>query len=160
MTCGYDVCHDTKKSDYSWGALVATMDIKAGNNQFFSAMNRHENGEELSNSLAINMGKAVLQFKQINGSLPSRILFYRDGVGDGQIAYVSQHEVENVKNALKKIYEQHGQSEVRFLYIIVTKRINTRIFFDGRNPNPGTCVDDVITCPEKYVFTIIQTIYF
>lgn len=152
MTFGYDVCHDPKNKKYSWGALVATMDLKAGNNEFFSAVNRHENGEELSDTLAINTSKAVQQFMKINGTLPARIIFYRDGVGDSQIPYVHQHEVTKVKNALKRIYESAGQGEVPFLYMIVTKRVNSRFFFDRRNPDPGTCVDDVVTHPEKYVF--------
>lgn len=88
-----------------------------------------------------------------------RILFYRDGVGDGQIPYVHSQEVTRIKVALQAIYEQHGQKEVPFCYVIVTKRVNTRIFFDRRNPDPGTCVDDVITCPEKYVIIFIYFIY-
>lgn len=43
MTVGYDVCHDPKDKRASWGALVATMDLKKRNNEFFSAVNRHEN---------------------------------------------------------------------------------------------------------------------
>lgn len=139
--------------------MVATMDLRARNNEFFSAVNRHENGEELSNSISMNIASAVNQFKQINGALPGRILFYRDGVGDGQIPYVHSQEVTRIKLALQAIYEQHGQKEVPFCYVIVTKRVNTRIFFDRRNPDPGTCVDDVITCPEKYVIIFIFFIW-
>jgi hypothetical protein len=31
------------------------------------------------------------------GCLPKRIVIYRDGVGDGQIAYVYHHEVALIK---------------------------------------------------------------
>lgn len=130
------------------------MDLRAKNTQFFSAVNRHENGEELSNTLALNMAKAIEQFFKINGALPARILFFRDGVGDGQIAYVYEHEVTKIKDALKRVYEKHGLPEVPFMYMIVTKRVNTRIFFDRRNPDPGTCVDDIITLPERYAYDL------
>lgn len=153
MTFGYDVCHDPTDKAKSWGALVATMDLKQGNSEFFTALNSHRNGEELSNHLAENVVKAVNQFQQLNGVLPERILFFRDGVGEGQIPYVFENEVVAVKNALQTVYERFGKMEVPFLYMIVTKRVNTRIFFDRRNPDPGTCVDDVITFPERYILT-------
>lgn len=151
MTFGYDVCHDPADKSKSWGALVATMDLKQANSEFFTALNNHRNGEELSNHLAENVCKAVKQFQQLNGVLPERILFFRDGVGEGQIEYVFANEVVAVKNALKTVYETCGKTEVPFLYMVVTKRVNTRIFFDRRNPDPGTCVDDVITFPERFV---------
>jgi hypothetical protein len=44
----------------------------------------------------------------------------------------------------------------RFSLIVVTKRINTRLFLRTGpqvsqidNPKPGTVVDEQITCPEK-----------
>jgi aubergine-like protein len=47
---------------------------------------------------------------------------------------------------LAKIY---GNTPYRMAFIIVTKHINTRLFCDGKNPHPGTVVDDVITLPER-----------
>lgn len=149
MTVGYDVCHDPKNKSLSWGAMVATMDLKKRNNEFFSAVNRHSSGEEISNYLGMNIVKAVQQFMQINNSLPDKIMFFRDGVGDGQIRYVQEQEVEIIKEKLKILYAEFNQPEVPFLYMIVTKRVNTRIFFDRKNPDPGTVVDDIITLPER-----------
>lgn len=41
---------------------------------------------------------ALHKYKEFNkGALPERIVFYRDGVGDGNIPYVLQQEVENLK---------------------------------------------------------------
>lgn len=154
MTLGYDVCHDPKSKGASWGALVATMDLKKGNNQFFSAVDRHTKDAEMSNHLATNIGKAVNQYFEVNGCLPEGILLYRDGVGDGQIPYVAENELDVIKNTLKAIYSKAGSPDdfvVPFAYIVVTKRLNTRIFFNERNPEPGTCVDDIITLPERYV---------
>lgn len=50
MTIGYDVCHDPKDKKASWGAVVATMDLKKKNCQFFSAVNRHTNTEVNNNN--------------------------------------------------------------------------------------------------------------
>lgn len=150
MTIGYDVCHDPRDKTKSWGALVATMDMKKRNNEFFSAVNQHKSAEEMSNHLAANMVKALEQFYKINQELPERILFFRDGVGDGQTRYVFEQELQTIRKKMADIYYSHGiADEVKFTYMIVTKRVNTRIFFDRKNPEPGTIVDDVITLPER-----------
>ena len=74
----------------------------------------------------------------------------RDGVGDGQINYVLEHEIK----AIEKCFHAAGinQADLKFTYIIVSKRINTRFFKTGSqpaNPPSGTVVDDVVTLPER-----------
>ena len=53
----------------------------------------------------------------------------RDGVGDGQINYVLEHEIK----AIEKCFQAAGinQADLKFTYIIVSKRINTRFFRYG-----------------------------
>lgn len=150
MTIGYDVCHDAKDKRRSFGALVATMDIKRST-EYFSAVSAHTNGEELSNELEINVTKAVKAYRDHHGELPQRICFYRDGVGEGQVQYVVEHELNALKTKLEDIYAQAGnEGALKLAFIIVSKRINTRIFLGDQNPKPGTVVDDIITLPERY----------
>ncbi|KAJ6638517.1 Protein aubergine, partial [Pseudolycoriella hygida] len=151
MVVGYDVCHDTKDKSRSYGALVATMDMRVAQN-YFSAVTHHSNGEEMSNNLALNMQKAVRTYAAQHKYLPERIFFYRDGVGEGQTNYVFQHEIQQVRNALDKVYE--GQP-YKFIFIVVSKRINTRFFKGDANPSPGTVVDDIVTMPERYDFFLV-----
>ena len=43
-------------------------------------------------------------------------------------------------------------ADLKFTYVIVSKRINTRFFKTGAqpaNPPSGTVVDDVVTLPER-----------
>jgi aubergine-like protein len=55
-----------------------------------------------------------------------------------------------IKNKLDEIYKAAAaDGNVKFCYIVVNKRINTRIFNNGNNPGSGTVVDDVITLPER-----------
>ena len=78
----------------------------------------------------------------------------RDGVGDGQIPYVLEHEVA----AIEKCFKECGMEGVKFTYVIVSKRINTRFFRDGgkaSNPPSGTIVDDVVTLPERYLLVLM-----
>lgn len=149
MTMGFDVCHDGKDKKRSYGALVATMDIKTSP-EFFSAVQPHSNGEELSNQLSLDIIKAIKQYRDMNNALPERICMFRDGVGEGQIEYVVEHELNAINEQLKEVYANAGvEGGPKFLFIIVSKRINTRLFANQANPAPGTVCDDVITLPER-----------
>lgn len=86
--------------------------------------------------------------EQNGGQTPNSIIIYRDGVGDGQLDYVVKHEVTQIEKALKGYYTD---KPLKMGFIIVTKRIHTRIFAGRENPRPGTVVDDVITLPQRYI---------
>ena len=62
---------------------------------------------------------------QENGHLPGAIVVFRDGVGDGHLKYVAAHEVAQFENAFKNF---SGDYRPRFAFVVVQKRINTRIF--------------------------------
>lgn len=99
--------------------------------------------------------KALRAFKDQHNALPTRIFVYRGGVGEGDIKYVRDVEVKAMEAKLKFIYEKENQ-ELQMVFIVVTKRINTRIFANGNNPQAGTVVDSDITLPERYNFLIIN----
>ena len=92
---------------------------------------------------------------QMHNAYPQRIFFYRDGVGEGQLEEVRQTEIK----AIKKLFEQMGEPDIKLTFIIVSKRIHTRFFTKSnpaRNPNSGTVVDDVATLPERYDFYLVS----
>ncbi|XP_075154889.1 piwi like RNA-mediated gene silencing protein aubergine [Haematobia irritans] len=156
MTIGFDVCHSAKEKNKSYGALVATMDLKLST-KYFSAVTQHMKGQELSNEIAMNVTCALKSYRAVHGTLPARILFYRDGVGDGQLHQVFNTEVQFLKKKLDDIYTSAGvEGGCRLTFIVVSKRINTRYFVNGRNPSPGTVVDDIITLPERYDFFLVS----
>uniref|UniRef100_A0A1B6F8K3 Piwi domain-containing protein n=2 Tax=Cuerna arida TaxID=1464854 RepID=A0A1B6F8K3_9HEMI len=150
MVVGFDVCHDARSKGKSYGAMVASLNKPMS--RYFSAVSHHTTGEELSNDLALNVVKALHCYRKHNNTLPSHIVIYRDGVGDGQIPYVFSHEVQQVSRAVQEIYG----GPVKLGVVLVTKKINTRLFHNGQNPRPGTVVDDVITLPERYDFFIVS----
>ncbi|XP_055531352.1 protein aubergine-like [Wyeomyia smithii] len=155
MIIGFDVCHDTKDKSKSYGALVASMysgEIK--HPKFYSTVNHHAKGEELSNYMAVNVVKALRAYQsEFGGKLPLRIIFYRDGVGDGQLKYVYEHELIAIREKLSTVYQG---AESKLSFFVVSKRINTRLFNQKRNPLPGTVVDDVITLPERNDFYLVS----
>ena len=84
--------------------------------------------------------------------------FSRDGVGDGDIPYVIDHEVQAIRTTL--INAGLSAEDLKLTFIIVNKKINTKIIKkDGNNhsnPPSGTVVDDVVTLPERYDFFLIS----
>ena len=96
MVIGYDTYHDTAQKGRSVGAIVASMNQSL--TKYMSLANMHTTpAQELQDNLLPNITKMLRKYNDINGSLPSRIILYRDGVGDGQIPYVVEHEVKAIK---------------------------------------------------------------
>lgn len=151
MVVGFDVCHDTRDKSKSYGALVATMDMRV-KGRYFSAVSAHKNGEELCNSFALNMAKAVQRYHHEHKYLPKRFFIYRDGVGEGQTDYVREHEIKAIRDQLDKLYQG---KEYKLLFVVVSKRINARFFKNGENPKAGTIIDDVVTLPERLVLLLV-----
>nr|QKI80092.1 Piwi2 [Eriocheir sinensis] len=152
MVVGYDAYHEKGSRSGAYGAVVSSLNQSWS--RYLSQAATHHNHEELSNNFALGVKNALQRYKQENGMLPSRILVYRDGVGEGQIEYVNDHEVAEIQKCFD-LYE----TKPEFAFIIVSKKINTRFFSrsTGRigNPPPGTVVDDVITLPERYDFFLV-----
>uniref|UniRef100_A0A1Q3F3E7 Putative translation initiation factor 2c eif-2c n=1 Tax=Culex tarsalis TaxID=7177 RepID=A0A1Q3F3E7_CULTA len=158
MCLGFDVCRDTKDRNKTYGALVASMyhGKHRFHPSFYSTVNQHANGAELSDSLALNVVKALRAYQQkFENNLPGRIVVYRDGVGDGDLQYVHEYEVGAIRDKIEAMYKASGM-EAKFCFIVVTKRINTRLFNRKQNPVPGTIVDDVITLPERNDFYLVS----
>ena len=128
------------------GALVASLDKNFC--RYFSAVSAHTSGEELSNDMSVNMIKALKKYQELNGTLPEIIIFFRDGVGDGQIPFVCEIELEELKIKLATLYGDDIKN-IKLVYLIVTKKINTRFFYNGNNAPAGTVVDDVVTNPAR-----------
>lgn len=159
LVVGFDVCHDARDKSKSYGALVATMYATSGGPEprFFSSIEAHARGEELSSFISTNIVKALRSYQQQFGTgvLPRRILMYRDGVGEGQLAHVVRHEINAIKKRLTEVYV-NCEFKPQLSIVVVNKRINTRLFMGGRNPPPGTVVDDIITLPERTDFYLIS----
>jgi len=133
--------------------------MNASMTKYISIANLHSNpSQELNDNMVPAISKALRKYQELNSNLPSRIIIYRDGVGDGQIQYVIDHEITAILSCLAKAGLPEDQ--VKFTYIIVNKKINTRIMqMEGRNavnPPSGTVVDDVVTLPERYDFFLVS----
>jgi aubergine len=94
LIIGFDVTHDARDKRKSYGAMVASLNPSGEHGgHYFSAVNQHENGEQLSQHFGLNIIEAIRQYSDLNSNegdrvLPDRILIYRDGVGDGQVSAI------------------------------------------------------------------------
>ena len=83
MICGMDVFHSTSLGKKSVLALTASMNPTA-TKYWSTSVIQSELGQESTHSLQEGMTKACEAFKKHNGgTFPERIIFYRDGVGEG-----------------------------------------------------------------------------
>ncbi|KAK1648550.1 hypothetical protein QYE76_066355 [Lolium multiflorum] len=78
----------------------------------------------------------LISFKRCTGEKPQRILFYRDGVSEGQFYQVLLHELDAIRKACASL-EANYQPQVTF--IVVQKRHHTRLF--PHNHNDQSSVD-------------------
>ncbi|EFO98399.1 hypothetical protein CRE_23165 [Caenorhabditis remanei] len=101
-------------------------------------------------------------YDENNNTLPSRLILYKDGAGDGQIPYNKNTEVKLVRDACDMVTERVAKlsgkvhKSIKLAFIIVTKRVNMRILkANAINPDPGTVVDTVVTRPERMDFYLV-----
>ncbi|KAF7267279.1 hypothetical protein GWI33_019470 [Rhynchophorus ferrugineus] len=101
-------------------------------------------------------------FKQKTNCMPEAIVFFRDGVSEGQFEEVVTKEVAAIRGACKQIQKEGFEPRVTFL--VVQKRHHTRLFpkdsrdsQDNKNNVPaGTCVDTDITHPFMTDFYLVS----
>ncbi|CAN6252682.1 unnamed protein product [Urochloa humidicola] len=101
----------------------------------------------------------LISFKKSTGEKPQRIIFYRDGVSEGQFYQVLLYELNAIRKACASL-EANYQPQVTF--VVVQKRHHTRLFAHNHNDQnstdrsgnilPGTVVDSKICHPTEFDF--------
>uniref|UniRef100_A0A8C7CIJ1 Piwi-like RNA-mediated gene silencing 1 n=1 Tax=Oncorhynchus kisutch TaxID=8019 RepID=A0A8C7CIJ1_ONCKI len=155
MIVGIDCYHDTAAGKRSIGALVAS--LNQGMSRWFSKCVLQNRGQEIMDGLKVALQGALKAWLKHNNCLPSRIIVYRDGVGDGMLQSVVNYEVPQIMESIKTMGHDYAP---KLTLVVVKKRISSRFFarIDGKltNPPPGTCIDTEVTRPEWYDFFIVS----
>ncbi len=154
MVAGFDTYHkkDGTRQGKSFGAFTASLDPHFS--RYYSQCLAHTAGEEVCQNIATMFAGALKAFQNVNGAYPQRVIFYRDGVGEGQLEEVKESEIKAIKAILAALGE-----DIKLTFIVVSKRISTRFFTNTKpsmNPPGGTVVDDVATLPERYDFYLVS----
>nr|BCS90542.1 piwi protein [Cladonema pacificum] len=156
MVVGFDVYHDSLSKGKSIGGFVASTNKYA--TRYYSTITQQTSHMEICDQLKVCMTSALKKYHEINNALPERIIVYRDGVGDGQVRQVFEHELPQLKAAFSAVSNSY---DPKFGLVIVKKRISTRLFQvagNGQysNPLPGTVVDTTVTRPEWFDFFLVS----
>ncbi|XP_078436610.1 protein argonaute MEL1-like [Wolffia australiana] len=109
--------------------------------------------ESIENSM---IRKLLITFYKKVKQKPARIIFYRDGVSEGQFNEVLLYEVDAIRKACATLEENYFP---RVTFIVVQKRHHTRLFpVDSKDADrsgnvlPGTVVDTGICHPTQFDF--------
>jgi hypothetical protein len=153
---GADVTHPAP-GDFnrpSVAAVTASMDARAS--RYASAIRVQTNRTEIIADLGSMVKELLKSFYQSCGQKPERILFYRDGVSEGQFRQVMAEEVTKIKSACAELDKNYKPN---LTFVVVQKRHHARFFpVEPRdadrsgNCQPGTVVDTDIVHPFEFDF--------
>ncbi|XP_026820735.1 protein argonaute-2-like [Rhopalosiphum maidis] len=99
----------------------------------------------------------LLKYKEKTNIVPKKILYFRDGVSEGQFLQLLEHELIAIRRACLRLNINYRPSVT---FLVVQKRHHTRMFpksscdMDGKFANvpSGTIVDTQITHPTELDF--------
>ncbi|RMX47846.1 hypothetical protein pdam_00025882, partial [Pocillopora damicornis] len=103
--------------------VVGSMD--AHPSRYCASVRVQTHRQEIIAELAAMVRELLIQFYRSTRHKPVRIIFYRDGVSEGQFRQVLCHELKAIREACIKL-EVGYQPGITF--IVVQKRHHTRFF--------------------------------
>ena len=133
----------SSKNSVTWRSILLLSQVVGsmdGHPSRYSATVRiQQHRQEVIHELASMVKELLIQFYVATRFKPTRIIFYRDGVSEGQFGHVLAHELRAIREACMKL-EVDYQPGISF--IVVQKRHHTRLF----------CADkkDQVSCGRKF----------
>ena len=154
---GADVSHPSPgdTTSPSIAAVVASMDSHP--NRYSAEVRVQEHRKEIIVELKDIVKILLKKFKDATGKPPGKIIFYRDGVSEGQFTTVLIEELRAIQLACLELHEKFKPA---ITFIVVKKRHHTRFFPEdrrdqsgrGKNIPPGTVVDTAVCHPSEFDF--------
>jgi len=154
IVMGADVVHPAPGSGNrpSFTSLVGSVDPSAV--RYVSTIQVQTSRQEIIDAMESMSTYVLTRYKASTGTFPKRILFYRDGVSEGQFATVIEDELPLIRNACKKL----GFTPTITL-IVVDRRHHVRFFPRSENEGDrsgncpaGTVVDSDVVNPVEFDF--------
>ncbi|KAH0503060.1 Protein argonaute-4 [Microtus ochrogaster] len=113
--------------------------------------------QEVVQDLTSMARELLIQFYKSTRFKPTRIIYYRGGVSEGQMKQVAWPELIAIRKACISLEEDYRPG---ITYIVVQKRHHTRLFCADKtervgksgNVPAGTTVDSTITHPSEFDF--------
>ncbi|KAK3908670.1 LOW QUALITY PROTEIN: Protein argonaute-2 [Frankliniella fusca] len=159
LVFGADVTHPSpdSKDIPSVAAVTASHDIKGF--KYNMRVRLQAPRQEMIEDLAAIVYEQLAIYKKETGFLPEHIVFYRDGVSEGQFHEVISKEVTAIFRACEQL-----RTKPKLTFLVVQKRHHTRFFpTDNRdsqdkngNVPAGTIVDTEITHASEIDFYLVS----
>lgn len=162
MVVGIDVYHDKTRKSGSVAGVVASLNDSLS--RYFSRAVFQGEGQEIMDALKTAFVDCLIKYWEVNHRWPQHIVVFRDGVGDGQLEVAEKHEAEQFIRTFRHVNGGNGGggNEAKldemlpddynpgFSFVVVQKRINTRIYLQTGprnydNPPCGTVLDHTVT---------------
>ncbi|KAH8922751.1 Piwi-domain-containing protein [Atractiella rhizophila] len=153
MLVGADVTHPpaVSRGDEVPPSIAAVVsDNNTTHTQFSTEIREQKGRQELIEDLKDMITRLSNRWAKNAGGPPQKMIFYRDGVSEGQYSQVVEWEVRQIKEALP---------EVKLVYIVCGKRHHVRFFAEHDkdldrtgNLSAGLVVDDKVTHPFIWDF--------
>ncbi|XP_070151437.1 protein argonaute-2-like isoform X3 [Polyergus mexicanus] len=160
MLVGADVTHPSPDAINipSIAAVAASSNTSAF--QYNIALRLQQPKEEMILDIEEIIISQLQIYKEKTSRLPNKIIYYRDGVSEGQLAQVMHFEI----NAIKRACARWKAGNIQITCLVVQKRHHVRLFptrdadSDDRNRNvkAGTIVDTEITHPNHIDFYLVS----
>ena len=163
MIMGADVTHPSNNSNdrspnsESIAAVTGSLDKECCYYAARLYAQRTPRGQayELIHDLDKMVVDLILENQRRNRTFPSRIIFYRDGVSEGQFSLVLRHEINKIRAACQHVSPGYKPA---ITFVIVQKRHHTRFIptnprdYHGNNSNvpPGTVVDNTVVSENMF----------
>ena len=153
MMIGVDVSHAAPGANTASVAAM-TMNCDADANRFVAVCETNGYRTEMitPNNMQNMFSQLINHWKPNHGGPPAHIMYFRDGVAEGQFAQVMDIEIDEIRRffASKNLYP-------KFTVIVATKRHHIRLFppsggDKNSNPLPGTLVEKEVTHPFMWDF--------
>ncbi|KAG6614635.1 Argonaute5 (AGO5) [Phytophthora cinnamomi] len=155
IVIGADVEHPRPGmgSQPSIAAVVASMDAYSA--QYAARVGAQKASNDIQ-KLPTMLCELFHAYYQLTQRKPEHVVYYRDGVGDGQYSNILQAEIGALRKAFKMISENYSPP---ITFIVANKRHHTRAFpVDRRdadrkgNVKPGTVIDAGVVDPHRFDF--------
>jgi len=158
MVVGIDAYHDADLRAKGCSIAGVVSNINGAFSRWYSYTAKQEPKQEIGDALKVAFLNCLKTFYRHNQAWPDLVVVFRDGVSDTQLNVVQDHEVPQFLSCFKEMNNGHPP---KFAYVVVQKRINTRLYNIPRsgeyeNPAPGTVVDYHITRRNWYDFFLVS----
>ncbi|XP_007495057.2 piwi-like protein 4 [Monodelphis domestica] len=155
MVVGIDVNKEACAKGRSAVGFVASSNSRI--TRWFSRCILQNTKTNIADCLKVCMKGALDKWYRYNHCFPTRIIVYRDGVGDGQLQTIVDYEVPQLLSSLR---DSNPNYSPKVSVIVVRKSCMPRFFTEMnstlQNPPLGTVVDSEATRPEWYDFYLIS----